>query len=55
MNSLLEGIRTILGTPNFYLENGYTDYGAVYEYVICGVVLCVVVASVFKFLLNLLK
>lgn len=55
MQSLLEGIRTILGNPDFYLETGQVDYGAVYEYVICGVVLCVVVASVFKFLLNLVK
>lgn len=55
MDSLLQGIRTILGTPDFYFSDGKFDYGAVYEYVICGVVLCVVVASVFKFLLNLIK
>lgn len=55
MDSLLQGIRTILGTPDFYFPNGDLNYGAVYEYVICGVVLCVVVASVFKFLLNLIK
>ena len=55
MQSLLEGIRTILGTPDFYLSSGEVNYGSVYEYVICGVVLCVVVASVFKFLLNLVK
>lgn len=55
MQSLLNGIRSILGIPDFYFSNGGLNYGAVYEYVICGVVLCVVVASVFKFLLNLIK
>lgn len=53
MQSILESIREYLGTPDFYhvLEDGRTatwDYGAMLEYAICGILLIVVVSSVFK-------
>ena len=60
MDSLLNSVREILGTPDFYVKLGgqtnYNwDYGAMLEYMICGILLCVVVSSVFKFLRCLLK
>lgn len=55
MQTILESIREYLGTPDFYrvLENGRSatwDYGAMLEYAICGILLIVVVSSVFKIL-----
>lgn len=51
---LLESIRSVLGNPDFYIENGsYSgqwDYGAMTEYFVAGIVLCVVISSVFKLL-----
>lgn len=59
MQDLITVIRDVLGTPDFYIENGnYSstwDYGAMLEYAICGILLCVVVVSVFKFLRALIK
>lgn len=59
MQDLLTVIRDIIGTPDFYIDNGnYSstwDYGAMLEYAICGILLCVVVVSVFKFLRALIK
>lgn len=59
MQTIMEALREFIGTPDFYIENGsYSgswDYGAMIEYVIAGLILLVVVASVFKFLLNLSK
>ena len=60
MSSLLEQIREILGTPEFYKQlpgyNSYTwDYGAMIEYGVCAIILCVTIASAFKFLRALLK
>lgn len=62
-NSLIETLREIIGTPTFWNEfetnNNYNswqwDYGAMLEYMIAGILLCVVVGSVFKFLRCLLK
>lgn len=64
MNTLLEKIREILGTPDFYKlmpssSSGYQsygwDYGAMLEYIVCAVLLMLVVGSVFKFLRLLVK
>lgn len=55
----MDKMRDILGTPDFYIEgSGYSsswDYGAMLEYTIAGILLCVVVSSVFKFLRALVK
>lgn len=61
MESLLNQIREILGTPDFYKQlSGYNgsytwDYGAMLEYAMCGIILCVTIASAFKFLRALIK
>lgn len=61
METLLEQIRNILGTPDFYKQlSGYNgsyswDYGAMIEYAVAGIILCVTIASVFKFLRALIK
>ena len=52
MNTLIETLRDIIGTPDFYIESsGYSsswDYGAMLEYTICGILVCVVVSIVIK-------
>lgn len=59
MDSILNALRSVLGTPDFYIDNGsYNstwDYGAMLEYMIAGVILCVVISSVFKFVRCLIK
>ena len=59
METLLEQLRDILGTPDFYRNlsgNSYTwDYGAMIEYGVCAIILCVTIASAFKFLRALVK
>ena len=54
MTSLLDAVRDIIGTADFYIENGsYSgswDYGAMVEYLVCALILGVVVSSVFRFL-----
>lgn len=60
MNTLIDTLREIIGTPDFYKQmtssTNYTwDYGAMLEYMIAGILVCIVVSSVFKFLRCLLK
>ena len=63
METLIETLRDILGEPVFWNQfttnNSYNtwqwDYGAMLEYSIAGILVCVVVSSVFKFLRCLLK
>lgn len=55
MDTLLNALRSILGEPDFYKQltssSNYTwDYGAMIEYIIGGLLLLVVVSSIFKFL-----
>lgn len=54
MNTILEGLRQILGNADFYeTSNGYSgswDYGAMIEYFVGAVVLCIVISSAFRFL-----
>lgn len=53
MNTLIEALRDIIGTPDFYIENGnYSstwDYGAMLEYMIAGTIVCICVSYVFRF------
>ena len=53
MQSLIDGMRQIIGQPSFILVTGEVDYGAVTEYVFAGIIACICVASVFKFLIKL--
>lgn len=59
MQTLIQYLRQIIGTPDFYIENGnYSstwDYGAMLEYMICGVIVCIIIAGVFKLLRSAFK
>ena len=51
MNTILDGLRTVLGTPNFYdISTGAYDYASMLEYFVGAVILCVVISSVFRLL-----
>lgn len=49
MNSVLESLRSVLGTANFYIDGNW-DYSAMIEYFVGAVVLCIVISSIFRFL-----
>lgn len=59
MEVLVDKLRDILGVPEFYVQlspnsNSYSwDYGAMLEYMIAGILLCIVVASTFKLISKL--
>ena len=59
MSTILEALRDIIGTADFYIENGnYSgtwDYGAMIEYLLAGLVLLVVISNIFKFIHKLAK
>ena len=59
MQTLIEYLRQIIGTPDFYIESGnYSstwDYGAMLEYIFCGIILCIIIAGVFKLLRSAFK
>lgn len=61
MDTIINALRDILGTPDFYVESSgsyssnYWDYAAMFEYFFAGVILCIVVSAVFRFLVNLVK
>lgn len=52
MTTVIEALRQILGNPDFYITNGnYSgswDYGAMIEYMVGAMILCIVVSSVFR-------
>lgn len=59
MDTILEALRAILGEPNFYdAGSGYSgswDYGLMIEYFVGALILCIVVSSVFRFLMLIVK
>lgn len=59
MQTLIDTIRDVLGEPDFYKvlsgQNPTWDYGAMLEYMCASIILCVVIASVFKFLRCLVR
>lgn len=60
MDTIINALREIIGTPDFYHNmTGYNnptwDYGAMMEYFFAGVLLCVTVCAVFRFIVNLVK
>ncbi len=59
MQNILTALRQILGEADFYIQNGnYSgtwDYGAMIEYFVGAMILCIVISSVFKFLYKLVK
>ena len=54
MNTILEGLRQIVGTPDFIITSGDLagtyDYAAMSEYFAAVLLLCISVASVFRLL-----
>lgn len=53
MQTLINALREIVGTPDFYKQmgsqNNYTwDYGAMMEYMLAGMLLLIVVSWIFK-------
>ena len=57
MDTIIEGLRQILGTADFYRQMGsqmnYTwDYGAMIEYFVGAMILCITVSSVFKIVIR---
>lgn len=55
MDNLIDTLRDIIGNPEFYVKLGnqtnYTwDYGAMLEYMIAGILVCITVSAVFKFI-----
>lgn len=59
MQTILETLRDYLGEADFYKilsGNNYTwDYGAMIEYFVASIVLCITVSYVFRILLCLFK
>lgn len=60
METVLNALRSVLGEPDFYRQltsnSNYTwDYGAMIEYLVGALLLLIVVSSVFKFLMLLVK
>lgn len=60
MQTILEALRSILGEPEFYVKLGSStnyswDYGAMIEYFVGAMILMIVISSVFKFVMKLVK
>ena len=59
MQTILEALRSVLGEPDFYKvlngNNPTWDYGAMIEYFVGALILCIVVSSVFRFLMLIVK
>ena len=50
MKTVIQSLREILGAPELQLPDGTWDYAAMLEYFVAAVILCIVIASVFRFL-----
>ncbi|MBQ8869368.1 MAG: hypothetical protein IJ027_06610 [Oscillospiraceae bacterium] len=59
MQTILSALRSILGEPAFYdAGTGYSgswDYGLMIEYLVGALILMIVISSVFRFLMLLVK
>ena len=61
MNTIIEALRSIVGSPDFYKQLGgyngsYTwDYNAMFEYFFGCILLIVSVIFVFRFITNIVK
>lgn len=59
MQTIIETLREFLGEADFYKilsGNNYSwDYGAMIEYLVAGMLLCITVSYVFRIVLNLFK
>lgn len=57
MITVIEGLRQILGEPDFYKQltasgNYAWDYAAMIEYFVGAIILCITVSSVFKIIIR---
>lgn len=50
MQTVIQSLRQILGAPDFQLADGTWNYAAMLEYFVAAVIVCIVIASVFRFL-----
>lgn len=54
MTTIIQALRDIVGQPDFYKvlsgNNPTWDYGAMIEYFVASLILCITVASVFRLL-----
>lgn len=55
MKTVIESLREILGEPSFQLPDGAWDYAAMVEYFVGAVIVCIVIASVFRFIGKLVR
>ena len=59
MQTIISGLREILGTPDFYKvlygNNPTWDYAAMIEYLVAALVLLITISSVFKIVLAWVK
>lgn len=60
MNTIIDAMRDIIGTPDFYKRltdtSNYTwDYGAMIEYFVACLILLIVIGSVFKIISRIFK
>lgn len=61
MQTIINALRSVLGTPEFYVRLGGStsnyswDYGAMIEYLCGALILMIVISSVFRFLMLLVK
>lgn len=58
METMIDALRDILGNPDFYIESGsgYSgswDYGAMIEYFVAALLLCIAVSSIFKLVVRI--
>ncbi len=53
METIIDALRQIVGPADFYnVDSGYSgswDYGAMIEYFVACLILCIVITSVFRF------
>lgn len=59
MITVIEALRELLGVPDFYITNGsYSgtwDYGAMIEYFVGALIVCICISSFFRLLMVLFK
>lgn len=60
MNTIINYLREIIGTPDFYVRLGGStnyswDYGAMIEYVLAALLVLIVVSNIFRFIRLLVK
>lgn len=60
METIVNALREIIGVPEFYVQLGnstnYTwDYAAMMEYFFAGLILCIAICGVFRFIFNAVK